>query len=90
MKCKKKLYEKYFKNCTLENKPKYKHFKNLLETIKYKSKQNYYSDILLKFKGNDKKTCEVMKGIIGKTRTTGSFLLRKNFVNNIEVLEENL
>lgn len=85
MKCKKKLYEKYLKNCTLENKPKYKHFKNLLETIKYKSKQNYYSDILLKFKGNDKRTCEVMK-----TRTTGSFLLRKNFVNKIEVLEENL
>ena len=43
---KQKLYEKYFKRRNNEN---------LFESIKRRSKQNYYSEKLLRFKYNSKK-----------------------------------
>ena len=38
-KCKQKLYEKFLKNRTEENKIKYKNYKNLFKMIKQKSKK---------------------------------------------------
>ena len=54
-KCKEKISKKYFKNCTSENEAKYKDITNAFAAIKHKSKQNYYSDMPLKFKGDTKR-----------------------------------
>ena len=47
-----KLYEKYLKKGTNETEAAYKLYKNLFESIKGRSKQNYYSEQLLRFKYN--------------------------------------
>ena len=52
---KQKLYEKYLKRRTNDTETAYKLYKNLFESIKRRSKQNYYSEKLLKFKYNSKK-----------------------------------
>ena len=36
---KQKLYEKFFKNCTLENEMNYKNYRKLFESVKRKSKK---------------------------------------------------
>ena len=50
-----KLYEKYLKRRTNDNETAYKLYKTLFESIKRRSKQNYYSENLLRFKYNSKK-----------------------------------
>ena len=62
---KQKLYEKYLKRRTNETETAYKLYKDLFESIKQISKQNYYSEKLLRFKYNFKKTWAVMKELIG-------------------------
>ena len=47
---KQKLYEKYLKRRTNETETAYKLYKDLFESIKRISKQNYYSEKLLRFK----------------------------------------
>ena len=68
MKKKQKLYERFFKKHAPQNEQKYKHFKNLFETIKKKFKKIYYSNKLLNCTGNIKKTWNVMKDIIEKSK----------------------
>ena len=53
---KQKLYEKFLKNCTSENKRNYKNFKRLFESVKRKSKKIFYSKKLIQFQGDAKKT----------------------------------
>lgn len=66
MKLKQKLLWETFIKSHSRKRTKYEDFKNLFENIEHKCKQNYYSDILIKFK-DAKKTWEVMNEIIGKT-----------------------
>ena len=61
-----RLYEKFLKNRTQKNEKTYKTYKNLFESIKKRSKKKIYSEKLQKFKGDAKKTCSVMKEILGK------------------------
>ena len=49
---KQKLYEKYLKRRINETETAYKLYKNLFESIKQRSKQNYFSEKLLRFKYN--------------------------------------
>ena len=49
---KQKLYEKYLKRRNNDTETAYKLYKNLFESIKRRSKQNYYSEKLLRFKYN--------------------------------------
>ena len=63
---KQKLYQKFLKHRTILNEEKYKAYKNLFESIKRESKKSYFSNKLLQYKNNMKKTCSVMKEIIGK------------------------
>ena len=49
---KQKLYEQYLKRRTNETETACKLYKNLFESIKRKSKQNYYSEKLFRFKYN--------------------------------------
>ena len=65
-KLKQKLYIKFLKNNTNRNEEIYKNFKNLFEKIKTRSKNNYYSSLLIKYKNNTKKIWNIMKEITGK------------------------
>ena len=49
---KQKFYENNLKNRYPQNLATYKTYKNLLETIKRKSKKIYYSEKILSFKGD--------------------------------------
>ena len=52
---KQKRYEKYLKRRTNDTETAYKLYKNLFESIKWRAKQNYYSEKLLRLKYNLKK-----------------------------------
>ena len=69
---KQKLYDKFLKNKTNKNHLNYKTYNNLFKQIKNKSKKNYYQNLLLKYKNNIKKTWDVIKEVIGKTKLRSS------------------
>ena len=71
---KQKLYEKFLKNRNEKNEKLYKSYKSLFESVKRKSRRIYYSTKILEFRNNAKKTCDVMKELIGKARNTESSL----------------
>ena len=77
---KKKLYKR-----TPQNEQQYKNYKNLFETIKKKIKKIYYSNKLLKCTGDIKKTCNVMKDIIRKSKVKSTNLPRKLTINKVDV-----
>ena len=85
---KQKLYDKFLKNRTRENEIRYKTYKNLFESIKTKSKKMYYSNKLLKYKDDARKTWSIMKDIIGKAKISKSFLPPKIRINNTEIFEK--
>ena len=64
---KQKLYDKFLKHKTEINETNYKNYKNLFESIKFKSKKNYYAQLILKYQNNIKKTWQAIKEITGKT-----------------------
>ena len=66
---KQNLYEKFLKHRTPINEANYKAYKNLFETIKRKSKKRFYSEKLIKFQGDAKKTWCLIKELIGKMKT---------------------
>ena len=53
-----------------------------------KSKRKYYSEKLLQFQGDVKKTLRIMKEVIGKSKLIHSNLLRKIVINKNVVFEE--
>ena len=60
---------------------------NLFETIKKSSKRKFYSEKLLKFKGDAKKTWSVMKEILGQCTTKSSTLPTKILVNKTGIFD---
>ena len=82
---KQKLYEWFLKKLSLLNEQKYKNYKNLFYTIKKKAKKIYYSNKLLKCTGDVKKTWNVMKDIIGKSKTKSTNLTCKLTINNVDL-----
>ena len=85
---KQRLYEKFLKNRTAQNEQVYKTYKNLFETIKHKTKKAYYSNILLKYKGDAKKTWQIMKSLIGKSPVKTSKFPKKIILEENEIFEE--
>ena len=79
---KQRLYEKFLRNRNPEKELNYKQYKTLFESLKKKSKKNYYSDFVNSYKYNIRKTWEVMKEIIGNKRVTNvplpNFITVKN------------
>ena len=61
---KQRLYENFLKDRNPEKELNYKPFKTLFESLKKKSKKNYYSELINSYKYNIKKTWYVMKEII--------------------------
>ena len=78
---KQRLYEKYLKRKTPQNDSIYKNYKRLFETIKQKSKVNYFNERLNKYQNNIKKTWDVIKEIIGSTKSSSHHLPKKLIVN---------
>ena len=62
---KQRLHEKFLKNRNPEKELNYKHYKTLFESLKKKSKKNYYSDLIDSHKYSIKKMWNIMKEIIG-------------------------
>ena len=52
---KQRLYEKFLKNRNSEKELNYKQYKTLFESLKKKSKKNYYLDLIDSYKYNIKK-----------------------------------
>ena len=65
---KQELFEKYLEKPNSQNLATDKTYKNLFETIKIKSKKNYYSEEILSFKRDTKKTWKIMKDLTGKAK----------------------
>ena len=82
---KQKLYDKYLKNRTYKNEKNYKTYKNMFETVKFKSKKNYYNNLITKYKNNIKKTWSIMKEAIGKIKQVNNNLPRRLIINNKEI-----
>ena len=87
-KTKSKLYNKYLKNKTYQNEMTYKNYKNLFESVKSRFKKQYYSKLIIKYKNNVKKTWEVIKKVIGKTKSYNHSLLRKLNIDNEEIYNQ--
>ena len=68
------------KNRNPKNLGTYKTYKNLFETIKRKSKKSYYSEKILSFKGDVKKTWKIIKDLIGKAKMN-----KASFTHKIKV-----
>ena len=85
---KQRLYEKFLKTRTAKSEAEYKTYKNMFETIKRKSRRNYYSQKILEHKNNAKKSRNIMKEVIGKTNKSGSRLPIKLLINKNDVTSE--
>ena len=85
---KQNLYEKFLKNRNSANKENYKTFTRLFESIKQKSKNNYYHNILNTYKNDMKRTWVTMKEIIGSKRSSGASFPKWLVVNNFEIFDQ--
>ena len=74
---KQKLFEIYLKNRNPQNLTMCKTYKKLFKITKRKSKKNFYSEKILSFKGDAKKTWKTMKDLIGKAKMNKSSLPQK-------------
>ena len=64
---KQRLYEKLLEKQRLKNEAEHREYRNLIEVTKRRSKKNYYSQKLIKYKSRTKKTWRIMKEVTGKT-----------------------
>ena len=87
---KQKLYDKYLKRKTPQNDLIYKNYRRLFETIKRKSKRNYYNERLDKYQNNIKKTWDIIKEVIGNIKSNSKNLPTRLNVNNVEITGEKL
>ena len=85
---KQKLYNKFLKNKSLSNEENYKVYRRLFETLKCKSKKNYYNKLIEKHKGDMKATWNVMKEIIGKSRKIKTNLPKSLIIDELRINSE--
>ena len=85
---KQRLYEKYLKYKSGVSHQRYQDYKKLFETIKKKSKINYYNKQITRYKNNAKKTWEVMKEIVGKTKIIIDNFPKEIVLDNNEVISD--
>lgn len=85
---KQKLYGKFLKQHTPENKETYKAYKSLFEIIKRKSKKKVYSEKLIKLQSDAKTTWCIMKELISKSGADKSPFPQKIVINKTEIVGE--
>ena len=85
---KQRLCEKDLKNRNPEKELNYKQYKTLFDSLKKKSKKNYYSDLIDLYKYDIKKTWHFMKENIGKKKVTNDLLPNFFTVKNREIFDK--
>ena len=73
IKLKNKLYVKQSRHDTLHNKTQYLRFKRSLRNAIYSAEKSYYNDLIKSYKGNSKKTWDVIKTVINKKKSACTF-----------------
>ena len=85
---KQKLYENFLKKRPSRNESIYKAYKSLFESLKKKSKKNYYTRRLENYQNDIKKSWDVIKEIIvGAKSTKGSFP-RRMIIDGQEIFDQ--
>ena len=85
---KQKLYEKYLKNRTILNEQNYKDYKKLFESIKTRSKKNYYRKLIDTYKNDIKRTWDVIKEIIGCKKMKNSSFPKRILIDGLETFDQ--
>ena len=86
---KKKLYDKFLKNRTDQNKKRYKDYKSLFEILKEKSKKLFYKKKLADWENNVKKTWDTIKEVIGKAKLIDNGLPKMKVIDECEIFDQN-
>ena len=81
------LYSKLKKKRNEKTKKEYQDYKKLFESIKERSKKQYFSKLILKYKNNIKETWEVIKELTGKEKYKQQNLPKKILVEKISITE---
>ena len=79
------MYEKWLKKKTTTNNNAYKNYKRLFESVKEKSKKNYFNERLNKYQNNVKKTWHVIKEVIGNLKPVAHTLPKRIVINNVVI-----
>ena len=79
---KQRLYEKILKNRNSRDESECKNYKKLFQSVKRRSKNLYYSNLIMKYKNNLKRTWDVIKDSIGKAKSIKKFFPQKIITNN--------
>ena len=74
----------FLKNRNSVNKENYKTFPHLFESIKQKSKKNYYHNLLITYENDMKRTWATIKEIIGSKKWSGTLFPKRLVVNDLE------
>ena len=85
---KQKVYNKFFKLRTKENKVIYKAYKNLFEAIRKESKRTYYSELFSKHINDIKNTWKIINEIISNKKNKRKDLSGKLVINDTTVAEK--
>ena len=85
---KQKVYNKFFKLRTKENKVIYKAYKNLFEAIRKESKRTYYSELISEHKNDIKNTWKIINEIISNKKNKRKDLPGKLVIYNTTVVEK--
>ena len=86
---KQKLYDKFLKNRTDQNKKRYKDYKSLFEILKEKSKKLFYKKKLADCENNVKKTWDTIKEVIGKSKLIDNGLPKMMVIDGCEIFDQN-
>ena len=86
---KNKLYDKFLKNRTDQNKKRYKDYKSLFEILKEKSKKLFYKKKLADCENNVKKTWDTIKEVIGKAKLIDNGLPKMMVIDECEIFDQN-
>ena len=85
---KQKLYERFVKKRSPRNENIYKPYKSLFESLKKKSKKNCYTRRLENYQNDIKKSWDVIKEIIGGTKSTKGIFPKRMIIDDQEISDQ--
>ena len=83
-----KLYEKFVKKRSPRNENIYKAYKSLFESLKKKSKKNYYTRRLKNYQNDIKKSWDVIKEIIEGAKSTKGIFPKRMIIDDQEISDQ--
>ena len=88
-KTKQRLYDKFLKSKSYEHQIK-KNYPKLFESIKQTTKSQYYSNLMLYYKDNVKKTWKIIKEVIGKGKLINNLLPKHLIFNDRNIFDQKI